>query len=156
MLEIPPTPPLPTVPTSQDFSKLGFFYITVLGLANQALSHTEILRLLCTWPSRPSPPPLWESSWTLVWAMTAIDLLAYNFRIEYTPGKANVVPDAIIQHEDLKDNIPLDQDHNNQLVLSSSQFLSRIIEISAFASLDQEIMEAQMSPGYQSELNKMM
>ncbi|KAJ9075953.1 hypothetical protein DSO57_1030805 [Entomophthora muscae] len=40
MLEIPPTPPLPTVPPAQDFSKLGFVFITVLGLANQVVPHT--------------------------------------------------------------------------------------------------------------------
>ncbi|KAJ9050198.1 hypothetical protein DSO57_1016529 [Entomophthora muscae] len=40
MLEIPPTPPLPTVPPAQDFSKLGFAYITVLGLANQVVPNT--------------------------------------------------------------------------------------------------------------------
>ncbi|KAJ9073350.1 hypothetical protein DSO57_1017412 [Entomophthora muscae] len=33
--------PLPTVPPAQDFSKLGFFYITVLGLVNQVVPHTE-------------------------------------------------------------------------------------------------------------------
>ncbi|KAJ9056258.1 hypothetical protein DSO57_1035058 [Entomophthora muscae] len=40
MLEIPPTPPLPTVPPAQDFSKLGFVYIIVLGLTNQIVPHT--------------------------------------------------------------------------------------------------------------------
>ncbi|KAJ9080753.1 hypothetical protein DSO57_1021686 [Entomophthora muscae] len=70
--------------------------------------------------------------------------------------KANMVPDVISQCEDLKDNIPLDQDHNSWVVLSLSQFLSGIIEISAFTSLDQEIMEAHTSPEFQSELNKML
>ncbi|KAJ9054750.1 hypothetical protein DSO57_1010837 [Entomophthora muscae] len=32
--------PLLTVPPAQDFSKLGLVYITVLGLANQAVPHT--------------------------------------------------------------------------------------------------------------------
>ncbi|KAJ9087504.1 hypothetical protein DSO57_1032782 [Entomophthora muscae] len=40
MLEIPPNPPLPTLPPAQDFSKLGFLYITVLGLANLVVPHT--------------------------------------------------------------------------------------------------------------------
>ncbi|KAJ9050466.1 hypothetical protein DSO57_1014124 [Entomophthora muscae] len=58
MKEIPTAPPLPNAPPTQDFSKLGFVYIT---------------RLLCTWPSRPSLPPLWESGWTLVWAVTTLE-----------------------------------------------------------------------------------
>ncbi|KAJ9085999.1 hypothetical protein DSO57_1008514 [Entomophthora muscae] len=41
MKEIPITPPLPNVPPAQDFSKLGFVYITVLGLANQVVPHTK-------------------------------------------------------------------------------------------------------------------
>ncbi|KAJ9085591.1 hypothetical protein DSO57_1012389 [Entomophthora muscae] len=40
MLKIPPIPPLPTVPPAQDFSKLGFAYIIVLGLADQVVPHT--------------------------------------------------------------------------------------------------------------------
>ncbi|KAJ9055817.1 hypothetical protein DSO57_1039275 [Entomophthora muscae] len=48
MLEIPPTPPLPTVPPAQDFSKLGFVYITVLGLANQIVPHTGNWQSLAT------------------------------------------------------------------------------------------------------------
>ncbi|KAJ9058133.1 hypothetical protein DSO57_1015554 [Entomophthora muscae] len=40
MKEIPTTPPLPNTPPAQDFSKLGFVYITVLGLANQVVPHT--------------------------------------------------------------------------------------------------------------------
>ncbi|KAJ9077773.1 hypothetical protein DSO57_1013421 [Entomophthora muscae] len=40
MLEISSTPPLPTVPPAQDFSKLGFVYITVLGLDDQVVPHT--------------------------------------------------------------------------------------------------------------------
>ncbi|KAJ9050578.1 hypothetical protein DSO57_1013377 [Entomophthora muscae] len=40
MKEIPTAPSLPTVPPAQDFSKLGFVYITVLGLANQVVPHT--------------------------------------------------------------------------------------------------------------------
>ncbi|KAJ9088813.1 hypothetical protein DSO57_1019535 [Entomophthora muscae] len=31
---------LPNAPPAQDFSKLGFVYITVLGLANQVVPHT--------------------------------------------------------------------------------------------------------------------
>ncbi|KAJ9068513.1 hypothetical protein DSO57_1027945 [Entomophthora muscae] len=40
MKDIPTAPPLPDVPPTQDFSKLGFVYITVLGLANQVVPHT--------------------------------------------------------------------------------------------------------------------
>ncbi|KAJ9055821.1 hypothetical protein DSO57_1039242 [Entomophthora muscae] len=86
----------------------------------------------------------------------AINLLAYDFVIEYTPGKLNLVPEAISRQEDLKDSPAADLDHNNQAVLSSSQFLSSIIEISAFTALDQEIMEAQMSFSFQEELTRML
>ncbi|KAJ9062968.1 hypothetical protein DSO57_1004913 [Entomophthora muscae] len=48
MLESPPTPPLPTVPPAQDFSNLGFVYITVLGLANQVVTHTGNWQSLAT------------------------------------------------------------------------------------------------------------
>ncbi|KAJ9082503.1 hypothetical protein DSO57_1004067 [Entomophthora muscae] len=48
MLEVPLTPLLPTVPPAQDFSKLGFFYITVLGLANQVVPHTGSWHSLAT------------------------------------------------------------------------------------------------------------
>ncbi|KAJ9076916.1 hypothetical protein DSO57_1021770 [Entomophthora muscae] len=48
MKEIPFTPPLPNVPPAQDFSKLGFVYITVLGLANQTVLHTGSCRPLAT------------------------------------------------------------------------------------------------------------
>ncbi|KAJ9054276.1 hypothetical protein DSO57_1016408 [Entomophthora muscae] len=40
MKEIPTAPPLPDAPPTQDFSKLGFVYITVLGLADQVVPHT--------------------------------------------------------------------------------------------------------------------
>ncbi|KAJ9082276.1 hypothetical protein DSO57_1006061 [Entomophthora muscae] len=40
MKDIPTAPPLPDAPPAQDFSKLGFVYITVLGLANQVVPHT--------------------------------------------------------------------------------------------------------------------
>ncbi|KAJ9086761.1 hypothetical protein DSO57_1000387 [Entomophthora muscae] len=46
--EIPTTPPPPNTPPAQDFSKLGFFYITVLGLANQVVPHTGSWCLLAT------------------------------------------------------------------------------------------------------------
>ncbi|KAJ9065380.1 hypothetical protein DSO57_1020233 [Entomophthora muscae] len=40
--------PLPTVPPAQDFSKLGFIYITVLRLADQVVPHTGSWRSLAT------------------------------------------------------------------------------------------------------------
>ncbi|KAJ9070388.1 hypothetical protein DSO57_1008430 [Entomophthora muscae] len=40
MKDIPTAPPLPDAPPAQDFSKLGFIYITVLGLADQVVLHT--------------------------------------------------------------------------------------------------------------------
>ncbi|KAJ9058412.1 hypothetical protein DSO57_1012442 [Entomophthora muscae] len=83
MKEIPTAPHLPNAPPTQDFSKLGFVYITVLGLVNQAVPHTGIWRplatalnyLVCIEPIiymafQDQPAPLWESSWTLVWAMS--------------------------------------------------------------------------------------
>ncbi|KAJ9071595.1 hypothetical protein DSO57_1035436 [Entomophthora muscae] len=48
MKKIPTSPPLPNVPPTQDFSKLGFVYITVLGLANQVVPHTGSWRPLAT------------------------------------------------------------------------------------------------------------
>ncbi|KAJ9059444.1 hypothetical protein DSO57_1002023 [Entomophthora muscae] len=49
MREIPiAPPPLPTVPPAQDFSKLGFVYIIVLGLTNQVVPHDGSWRPLAT------------------------------------------------------------------------------------------------------------
>ncbi|KAJ9054513.1 hypothetical protein DSO57_1013591 [Entomophthora muscae] len=48
MKEIPAAPPLPNTPPAQDFSKLGFIYITVLGLAGQVVPHTGSWRPLAT------------------------------------------------------------------------------------------------------------
>ncbi|KAJ9050584.1 hypothetical protein DSO57_1013186 [Entomophthora muscae] len=48
MKEIPTAPPFPNVPPTQDFSKLGFVYITVLKLANQVVPHTGSWRPLAT------------------------------------------------------------------------------------------------------------
>ncbi|KAJ9071533.1 hypothetical protein DSO57_1035997 [Entomophthora muscae] len=48
MKDIPTAPPLPDAPPTQDFSKLGFVYITVLGLANQAVPHTGSWHPLAT------------------------------------------------------------------------------------------------------------
>ncbi|KAJ9089775.1 hypothetical protein DSO57_1009526 [Entomophthora muscae] len=48
MKGIPTAPPLPDAPPTQDFSKLGFVYITVLGLADQAVSRTGSWRPLAT------------------------------------------------------------------------------------------------------------
>ncbi|KAJ9065338.1 hypothetical protein DSO57_1020696 [Entomophthora muscae] len=48
MKDIPTAPPLPDTPLTQVFSKLGFVYITVLGLANQVVPHTGSWRPLAT------------------------------------------------------------------------------------------------------------
>ncbi|KAJ9064912.1 hypothetical protein DSO57_1025438 [Entomophthora muscae] len=48
MKEIPTASPLPNAPPTQDFSKLGFVYITVLGLADQVVPHTGNWRPLAT------------------------------------------------------------------------------------------------------------
>ncbi|KAJ9063485.1 hypothetical protein DSO57_1000072 [Entomophthora muscae] len=48
MKKIPTAPPLPDAPSTQDFSKLGFVYITVSGLANQVVPHTGSWRPLAT------------------------------------------------------------------------------------------------------------
>ncbi|KAJ9050838.1 hypothetical protein DSO57_1010390 [Entomophthora muscae] len=48
MKDIPTAPPLPNTPPTQDFSKLGFVYITVLGLADQVVPHTGSWRPLAT------------------------------------------------------------------------------------------------------------
>ncbi|KAJ9068446.1 hypothetical protein DSO57_1028526 [Entomophthora muscae] len=48
MKDIPTAPPLPDAPPTQDFSKLGFVYNTVLGLADQVVPHTESWRPLAT------------------------------------------------------------------------------------------------------------
>ncbi|KAJ9050386.1 hypothetical protein DSO57_1014827 [Entomophthora muscae] len=48
MKNIPTAPPLPDAPPAQDFSKLGFVYITVLGLANQVVPYTGSWRPLAT------------------------------------------------------------------------------------------------------------
>ncbi|KAJ9065047.1 hypothetical protein DSO57_1023928 [Entomophthora muscae] len=40
MKDIPTVPPLPNAPPTQDFCKLWFVYITVLGLADQVVPHT--------------------------------------------------------------------------------------------------------------------
>ncbi|KAJ9084077.1 hypothetical protein DSO57_1028046 [Entomophthora muscae] len=48
MKYIPTAPPLPDAPPTQDFSKLGFVYITVLGLANQVMPHAGSWRPLAS------------------------------------------------------------------------------------------------------------
>ncbi|KAJ9067707.1 hypothetical protein DSO57_1036415 [Entomophthora muscae] len=55
MKEIPSTPPLPSVLSAQDFSKLGFVYITALGLANQVVPHAGSWRPLAT-AAQPASP----------------------------------------------------------------------------------------------------
>ncbi|KAJ9061173.1 hypothetical protein DSO57_1023180 [Entomophthora muscae] len=48
MKDIPTAPPLPDAPPTQDFSKLGVIYITVLGLADQVMLYTGSWRPLAT------------------------------------------------------------------------------------------------------------
>ncbi|KAJ9077038.1 hypothetical protein DSO57_1020435 [Entomophthora muscae] len=48
MKDIPTAPPLSDAPPTQDFSKLGFVYITVLGLADQVVPHAGSWRPLAT------------------------------------------------------------------------------------------------------------
>ncbi|KAJ9083347.1 hypothetical protein DSO57_1035556 [Entomophthora muscae] len=48
MKDIPTASPLPNTPPTQDFSKLGVVYITLLGLANQVMPHTGSWRPLAT------------------------------------------------------------------------------------------------------------
>ncbi|KAJ9066192.1 hypothetical protein DSO57_1011967 [Entomophthora muscae] len=48
MKEIPTAPPLPNAPPTQDFSKLGFVYITALGMADQVVPHAGSWRPLAT------------------------------------------------------------------------------------------------------------
>ncbi|KAJ9059993.1 hypothetical protein DSO57_1035619 [Entomophthora muscae] len=67
MKEIPVVPPLPNAPPVQDFSCAPYWELGPLLLPSTIWS---VLRLLCTWPSRPGLPPLWESSRILVWAVT--------------------------------------------------------------------------------------
>ncbi|KAJ9064608.1 hypothetical protein DSO57_1028706 [Entomophthora muscae] len=83
MKDIPTAPPPPDVPRTQDYSKLRFVYITVLGLADQVVPHTVSWRPLATalnymvhivlivyMAFQSSLPYLWESSRTLVWVVT--------------------------------------------------------------------------------------
>ncbi|KAJ9051952.1 hypothetical protein DSO57_1039016 [Entomophthora muscae] len=94
MKDIPTVSPLPNAPPTQDFSKLGFVYITVLGLANQVVPHTGSWRPLATalkylvhiapivymafqaWPASPvGVQP------TLVWAVTPPYLSTFSLNI---------------------------------------------------------------------------
>ncbi|KAJ9087803.1 hypothetical protein DSO57_1029427 [Entomophthora muscae] len=81
MKDIPTAPPLPDAPPTQDFSKLGFVYIKVLGLADQVVPHTGSWCPLATdlnylvriapivyMAFQARPASLWESSRTPVWA----------------------------------------------------------------------------------------
>ncbi|KAJ9078121.1 hypothetical protein DSO57_1010053 [Entomophthora muscae] len=83
MKGIPTTPPLPNLPSAQDFSKLGVVYITVLGPAGHVVPRTESwgplataanhlvrITLIVYMAFQAQPPPLLEPSWTWVWAVT--------------------------------------------------------------------------------------
>ncbi|KAJ9065408.1 hypothetical protein DSO57_1019996 [Entomophthora muscae] len=67
-----------------------------------------------------------------------------------------MVPDAISRRKDLKDKNTQNHDHNKQSVLTAYKFLSSLIEILAYTSLDQEIMESQMHQQFQTELEGML
>ncbi|KAJ9089830.1 hypothetical protein DSO57_1008790 [Entomophthora muscae] len=45
---MPSTPPLPSAPPAQNFSKVEFVNITVLGLSNKVVPHTRIWCSLAT------------------------------------------------------------------------------------------------------------
>ncbi|KAJ9060869.1 hypothetical protein DSO57_1026283 [Entomophthora muscae] len=83
MLEIPPTPLLPTVPPAQDFSKLGFVCITVLGLANQVVPHTGS----------------WCSLATAVNYLIRITPIVYLASQDWSTSPAGVQPDSVMGHD---------------------------------------------------------
>ncbi|KAJ9072534.1 hypothetical protein DSO57_1026473 [Entomophthora muscae] len=83
MLEIPPTPPLPTVPPAQAFSKLELVYITVLGLANQVVPHTGN----------------WQSLATAVTYLARIAPIVYLAFQDWPASPAGVQPDSGIGHD---------------------------------------------------------
>ncbi|KAJ9063298.1 hypothetical protein DSO57_1001736 [Entomophthora muscae] len=82
MLEIPPAPPLPNVPPAQDFSKLGFVYITVLGLADHVVPHTGN----------------WQSLATAVNYLARIAPIVYLAFQAWTASPAGVQPDTGMGH----------------------------------------------------------
>ncbi|KAJ9057921.1 hypothetical protein DSO57_1017922 [Entomophthora muscae] len=83
MLEIPPTPPLPTVPPAQEFSNLGFVYITVLGLANQVVPRTGN----------------WQSLANTVNYLASIALFVYLAFQAQPASLAGVQPDSGMGHD---------------------------------------------------------
>ncbi|KAJ9059225.1 hypothetical protein DSO57_1004539 [Entomophthora muscae] len=70
--------------------------------------------------------------------------MTYNFQIEYTPGKKNVVPDAISRREDLDNPDTSYCTHHIQQVLEPSQFQNLIATASLYTDLDKEIQEEQL------------
>ncbi|KAJ9076101.1 hypothetical protein DSO57_1029377 [Entomophthora muscae] len=70
--------------------------------------------------------------------------MTYNFQIEYTPGKNNIVPDAISRREDLDNPDTSYHAHNVRQVLEPSQFLNLIATASLYTNLDKEIQEEQL------------
>ncbi|KAJ9062801.1 hypothetical protein DSO57_1006868 [Entomophthora muscae] len=57
MKEIPTTSPLPNTPPAQELSKLGFVYITILGLADQAVPILEVTPIVCmAFQAQPASP----------------------------------------------------------------------------------------------------
>ncbi|KAJ9073850.1 hypothetical protein DSO57_1012180 [Entomophthora muscae] len=70
--------------------------------------------------------------------------MTYDFQIGYTPGKKNIVPDAISRREDLDNPDTSYHAHNIQQVLEPSQFLNFIATASLYTNLYKEIQEEQL------------
>ncbi|KAJ9077597.1 hypothetical protein DSO57_1015221 [Entomophthora muscae] len=70
--------------------------------------------------------------------------MTYNFQIEYTPVKKNIVPDAISCREDLDNPNISYHAHNIQKVLEPSQFLNLIATAYLYTDLDKKIQEEQL------------
>ncbi|KAJ9082394.1 hypothetical protein DSO57_1004963 [Entomophthora muscae] len=70
--------------------------------------------------------------------------MTYNFQIEYTPGKKNIVPDAISRRENFDNPDTSYHTHNIQQVLEPYQFLNLIATASLYTNLDKEIQEEQL------------
>ncbi|KAJ9055137.1 hypothetical protein DSO57_1007362 [Entomophthora muscae] len=70
--------------------------------------------------------------------------MTYNFQIEYTSGKKNIVPDTISRREDLENPDTSYHAHKIQQVLEPSQFLNLIATVSLYTNLYKKIQEEQL------------